>query len=140
MASLDDVPTWARNNKAYYVDFSKALPDSTKDVQSNKPLPANVGWNANVLSSEKMDAPESWPTHTIMLDLDVPHKLVPSSTPGHSHLYIDVDLDPHRYEALLVALRDAGIIQTGILQQFDVHGATFLRLPDVKKKTNDLSS
>jgi hypothetical protein len=53
--------------------------------------------------------------HTIMLDLDVPATLVPSSTPGHSHLYIDVPLED-------------GYVSASIER-----GHTALRLPGVKK-------
>lgn len=78
--------------------------------------------------------------HTIMLDLDVPAKLVPSSTEGHSHLYIDVKLDRDRYARLLGALQDAGVIQFGFAWGFAVRGATSLRLPWVTKEsvTDDL--
>lgn len=57
--------------------------------------------------------------HTILLDLDVPAKLVPSTTEGHSHLYIDInELVRVHHEVTLwlasvagqTALNDAGIV------------------------------
>jgi hypothetical protein len=47
--------------------------------------PANHG-DAQVVSSEIYDTDR----HAPVLDIDVPAYLVPSSTPGHSHLYIYV--------------------------------------------------
>jgi hypothetical protein len=85
---------------------------------------------ADIIASSVMDRP--W-KHTIMLDLDVPATLVPSSTEGHSHLYIDVELDYEGYARLLRALRDAGVIQPGFARQLKARGFTALRLPWVKK-------
>lgn len=72
--------------------------------------------------------------HTIMLDLDVPAKLVPSTTEGHSHLYIDVTVNWPTYRALLDALQDAGVIQPGYNSVSQRRGFTALRLPWVKKE------
>ena len=132
MSDIEELPTWVRDNQAYYVNFDKALDDSGDGVQADSPTRANIGGTANTISSHHVAYTAR---HKVLLDLDVPHKLVPSSTPGHSHLYIDVDLPKTEYRELLVALRNAGIIQQGILDQFDEHGATFLRLPGNKKNT-----
>lgn len=71
--------------------------------------------------------------HTVMLDLDVPARLVPSSTPGNSHLYIDVPLSWRKYRKLLAALGEAGILQDGYVKASLVRRCTALRLPWVKK-------
>jgi len=134
MSSLSDLPEWVRDNQAYRINLDHGL-SSDKGVQQLKPVPANVGGTANVISS-RIAADDDF--HTPMLDLDIPHRLIPSSTPGHSHLYIDVLISKRKYGLLLQALWDAGIIQRGILDQFDTHGATFLRLPDVKKTSDPL--
>jgi hypothetical protein len=130
MSDIEELPTWVRDNQAYHVAFDKALDDSEAGVQVERPTKANIGGTANTISSRHIEYPDR---HKVMLDLDVPHKLIPSSTEGHSHLYLDVELCKEDYRDLLVALRTAGIIQKGILDQFDEHGATFLRLPTVKK-------
>jgi O-acetyl-ADP-ribose deacetylase (regulator of RNase III) len=72
--------------------------------------------------------------HTIMLDLDVPATLVPSTTEGHSHLYIDVPLTWSRYTELLRTLGKLGIIEGGYMGASISRGYTSLRLPWVKKE------
>jgi len=71
--------------------------------------------------------------HRLMLDLDVPAELIASSTPGHSHLYVDVAMTWDKLEPLLRALGDAGIIETGYAKVSIARKQTFLRLPWVKK-------
>lgn len=51
--------------------------------------------------------------HYPVLDIDHPCHVRPSETPGHFHLYIDKGVEWEKYEALLVALADAGIIERG---------------------------
>lgn len=72
-------------------------------------------------------------THRPVLDLDVCHTLVESSTPGHGHLYLDIDLTWEEYAELLKALEKAGIIQTGFYDSAIRNKATAVRLPWVKK-------
>lgn len=73
--------------------------------------------------------------HVLALDIDVPAHLVQSSTPGHSHLYIEVPdgIPHHRYMALLSALADAKIIEDGYARISIKRGRTDLRLPWVRK-------
>ena len=137
MSSLSDLPEWVRGNQAYKIDLDHGT-DSATGVQKIKPTPANVGGTANVMSSKVTNGGGLF--HFPMLDLDIPHMLIPSSTPGHSHLYLSTLLTTGEYRRLLQVLYDVGIIQQGILSQFDQHGATFLRLPDVKKTKNSLPS
>lgn len=72
-------------------------------------------------------------THWPVIDIDVPAHLVPSSTPGHSHLYIDVPVPGEQYWALLEALADAGIVQPGYVGACWSRGYTSVRLPWVRK-------
>jgi hypothetical protein len=69
----------------------------------------------------------------LMIDIDVPAYLIPSSTRGHSHLYIDKDMDKEEWLALLIALRNAGIIEHGYAGASIQRGYTALRLPWVSK-------
>lgn len=73
--------------------------------------------------------------HVVAIDLDIPAHLVPSSTPGHSHLYIEVKggIPHHRYMALLSALADAGVIERGYADVSIARGHSDLRLPWVRK-------
>ena len=74
--------------------------------------------------------------HYPVLDLDIPHALVPSTREGHSHLYIR----PHEpvpwsvYVRLLEALGDAGILEPGYVRVSIERGATMVRAPWVKKE------
>lgn len=91
-------------------------------------VPASVAEGANIVTSKRADG-----RHAILLDLDVPAYLVPSSTPGHSHLYIDANLSESDYLTLLDLLRCAGVIEKGYASASKRHRATSLRLPWAKK-------
>lgn len=88
---------------------------------------------ANVVTSRRTDA-YGLERHAVLLDLDVPATLVPSSTEGHSHLYIDVSTGWHNYKRLLDALADCGVIERGYAEASKRKGASYLRLPWVKKE------
>lgn len=77
-----------------------------------------------------------WSQHTVMLDLDIPATLTPSSTPGHSHLYIDLPIAHDKYMNLLKALLEAGIIEQGFYNSAVNNGQTYLRMPGIIKKKN----
>lgn len=85
--------------------------------------------SANVVSSVL----KGTELHRPVLDIDIPAALIPSSTPGHSHLYIDRLLSWPQYEKLLAALADAGIIERGYYDTAVKRKATFVRLPWIKK-------
>lgn len=72
--------------------------------------------------------------HTVMLDLDVPAKLIPSATPGHYHLYIDVVMGWKHYKFLLAALAACGIIEDGYKKASIARGFSALRPPWRKKQ------
>lgn len=71
--------------------------------------------------------------HKVLLDIDISAKLIPSSTEGHSHLYIDQMIEEETYFKLLDLLADCGIIQSGYAGASKARGHTSLRLPWVKK-------
>jgi hypothetical protein len=85
---------------------------------------------ANLVSSLCLDG-----KHRPAIDVDVPVRLIPSSTPDHWHLYFPtVELDPDAYFELLDALAKAGIIGAGFAHHSRRRGASWLRLPGVKKE------
>ncbi len=71
--------------------------------------------------------------HKVVVDLDLPAKLIPSSTPGHFHLYIDHEMDTTAYFTLLKALAKAGIVEAGYYNASEKQGHTAVRLPWIKK-------
>lgn len=106
--------------------------DSSVTYSQEEREPAPSIAEANVSTSIREDAPDH---HALLIDLDVPAWLVPSSTPGHSHLYVDVKIPTPTYYALLDALADARVIQRGYANSSKHRGGTALRLPWVKKPT-----
>jgi hypothetical protein len=71
--------------------------------------------------------------HAPVLDIDIPARLVPSKTPGHSHLFFDVPLSWERYVTLMEALAAAGILETGYVQASVARGQSFVRYAPASK-------
>lgn len=86
---------------------------------------------AQVITS-RIDSPP-FGRHKVVLDLDLPAKLIPSSTEGHFHLYVDHELTWEKYKALLVALGEAGILEEGYVRASLAREFTAVRLPWVHK-------
>ncbi len=75
--------------------------------------------------------------HSPVLDLDFSATLLPSSTPGHHHLYLDGLLLPWwRYRVLLRVLAWAGVIEKAYYKHSVRRRATAVRLPMVRKVVN----
>jgi hypothetical protein len=87
---------------------------------------------ANIVTSLVMH-PEGLPTHRPALDLDMPVKVLPSSTPGHHHLYIDHKMTWDEYKDLLKVMTRVGLLEPGYTNACLSHGYTTLRLPWIKK-------
>lgn len=94
--------------------------------------------NANVVTSLHMDEDEiDGPQHALVLDIDMPAWLIPSTTPGHYHLYVDVPggIPRAEYDALLDALVNARVIEPGYAGASKARVFTSVRLPWIKKET-----
>lgn len=115
------VTTWDEDSS---VTYSQEQREPAKDIAE-----------ANIATSirEDLGDPLAKPVHALLLDLDIPAWLVPSSTPGHSHLYVDVAIQQDAYFRLLAALAECGVIQHGYAASSIHRGGTALRLPWVKK-------
>ena len=72
--------------------------------------------------------------HAPCLDIDFPARLVPSSTEGHFHLYLDREISWEKYAGLIRAMAEAGILEKGYAQQSLKRGQSFLRRPGVTKQ------
>lgn len=72
--------------------------------------------------------------HQPVLDIDYGAQLVPSSTEGHFHLYLNQIVPWDKYVAALEAMADAGMIQKGFAEASIRRGATFVRHPDKPKR------
>lgn len=71
--------------------------------------------------------------HLPVFDLDLPAYTIPSSTPGHTHLYINRPISTEHYQGILDALVAAGLVQEGFARRLHVDGYCTLRLPWVRK-------
>lgn len=120
--TLSKVTNWAKGGS------------DEEDWTSDEREDATVLDGANAATSKRKPRPfQSGEYHAVLLDLDIPAYLIPSSTPGHSHLYIDTAVPGENYFKLLDALADCGIIEQGYAHASKKKGATYLRLPWVKK-------
>ncbi len=81
--------------------------------------------------------PDLWPTglesHRPVIDIDLPVKVVPSSTPGHFHLFIDKPMEWETYLYLLEAMAEAGIVEPTYVSASRERGYSTVRLPWVRK-------
>jgi hypothetical protein len=72
--------------------------------------------------------------HMPLLDIDYDAALIPSSTPGHFHLYLNKAIKWDVYKKFLEAAAEAGIIQKGYADWSLARSQSFLRKPGVKKE------
>jgi hypothetical protein len=86
--------------------------------------------NANAISSDIVGFPEY---HLPVIDIDFPVYALPSSTEGHSHLYIDVPMHETTFFKLLDALVDIGLVEEGYAEGAKRRGHSDLRRPWIKK-------
>lgn len=74
------------------------------------------------------------PLHRLVIDVDHPVHAVPSSTPGHFHLYVDTPPIPDAvYWKLVDVLVEAGLVEPGYRDASKHRGHTDVRLPWVRK-------
>jgi hypothetical protein len=78
------------------------------------------------------------PRHMPVIDFDIPVRLVPSGTPGHSHLYIDQACGEAEYFELLEALVKAGFVEKGYVSASLKRGYTSVRHPARPKEYEGL--
>lgn len=142
-ASFDDHPVMGliKRLQTFWVDWSHV--SSKNDPRDEVVYEPGIDRreedldHANIVSSLHRPNPRDFlggePRHAVALDLDIPAYLIPSSTPGHSHLYIEASIPHHRYMALLSALADAGVIEKGYAEVSIKRGHSDLRLPWVEK-------
>lgn len=71
--------------------------------------------------------------HKPILDLDFRHSYIPSTKPGHGHLYLDTEVPFWRLALLLIALRLAGATELGFTAWSLRRRATFVRVPGLVK-------
>ncbi|QIG58778.1 hypothetical protein SEA_DATBOI_114 [Gordonia phage DatBoi] len=86
--------------------------------------------DAGIISSAVVDIDgDLTGRHRVLLDLDVPAMLVPSTTAGHSHLIIDKKIEWQQYMAILNAFAAARIVEPGYALASKKRLAGHLRTP-----------
>lgn len=88
--------------------------------------------DANLVSSLCYDE-----LHRPCIDIDLPCKLVPTSTPGHFHLYIEKGMTWDAYATILVALAEAGVCGHKYVELALERKATYCRPEGVYKPKCD---
>lgn len=126
-----EVPQFAMNHK---YKLANILEDS-EDPQWTDRVEDVPPYRANLISSEAgtWGGPGVDDYHRPLIDLDYDAALVPSSTPGHHHLYIDKKMRWSDYEKLLGTLFEVGLIQRGVYENAVKRKFTSLRLPGISK-------
>jgi hypothetical protein len=118
------------------VDFDDTSYDKTGSYAKGRPdlLVRDVA-GANLITSLMPGIPlaPAGGVHKPVIDIDLPAQLVPSSTPGHYHLYLDVEVPWDAYVDLLEALAAAGIVEHGYVSASIARGYTAVRPPWVRK-------
>lgn len=71
--------------------------------------------------------------HYPVIDVDFPVEAIPSSTPGHTHLYIGVPMPWETFIKLLQAMADALVVEQGYVDASVRRAAAHLRLPWIRK-------
>lgn len=72
--------------------------------------------------------------HRPIFDFDgIECTLIPSSTPGNFHLYLEKEVEFDKFLKVLEAMVEAGLIQRGFHQLTRLRGAAYARKPGVKK-------
>lgn len=100
--------------------------------------------DANLITSIIADQPpnrtnpedEGLVLHAPVLDIDYEISVMPSTTPGHYHLYIEKPLTWHDYQYLLLVLAKLGLIEKGFASASIARGFTSIRLPWERKETD----
>ena len=87
---------------------------------------------ANLISSLTEDG-----FHAPVIDFDLPLDVVPSTTPGHTHLYINTKMSWEDYQKLLNVLVEVGLVEENYVKASLARGFTSVRPPGLFKSTVD---
>jgi hypothetical protein len=117
-----------------WVDFaaSSSSDDEVQDLSVVLDAPLQ---ESNIITS-LMDIPGEQledPMHRPVIDIDKSVTVIPSTTSGHSHLYINHMMPWSDYVKLLEVLVEIGVVEPGYLNASLARGYTALRLPWVSK-------
>jgi hypothetical protein len=98
-----------------------------------EPDPSLTAWYHNVVTS-LMVGGRGEGEHMPVIDCDYPVYVVPSSTPGHYHLYLNKPISWKHYRRVLRAMSHAGLIEPGYYRASLKRRLTRVRLPWIRKE------
>mgnify|MGYP000888624733 CR=1 FL=1 len=116
--------------------YSQDLSQTSNPYEGTKCVEVPVGPFSNLLGSRI----KGRKTHAPVLDIDYPARLVPSSTEGHYHLILDVEMSWRKYKKLLKVLGEVGVIEPGYARASIARRGSFIRVPWVRKQKTDRGS
>lgn len=122
-----DPDDWTLPHVHRYVKNLGAIDHTTYDGADGRVVTNRD--DANIITSEISPG-----LHAPVLDIDFAARLIPSSTPGHFHLYLDKAMTWDKYRKLLVALAEAGIIEQGWAGASITNGYSSIRKRGVYKQ------
>jgi len=115
----------------HYLDDDEGLDDEPKKLGPWDEVGVK---KANLVTSVvKSTKGKTNEMHRPLLDLDFEVSVLPSSTPGHNHLYIDKEMSKEDLDKLVNVLNEVGLLQNGIKNGWNRRGALSLRLPWIDK-------
>lgn len=111
--------------------------DRMDDYEDETRTPVTNPDDANVVSSVVASGLDfgfaTTERHRPVLDIDFPCAVVPSTTPGHFHLYLDKELSWPDYEKMLRVLGEVGILEQGYVNVSVERKHTAVRVPWIRK-------
>lgn len=122
-----ELPDWLKSNVFYRARLNQ---NSGEWINSDHVIVHP--YDANLVSSETISG-----RHNLLLDLDCEHWYSKSSTYGHGHLAINIQISEDGLKEIVEVLSKYGIVQQGIKRQLDERGHLSLRLPGLKKNSED---
>jgi hypothetical protein len=88
---------------------------------------------SSLLKPDIWDSEHEVKDHALLLDIDVPAWLIPSSTEGHGHLYAQLRCSSDALWRFLEAAVEVGLVEEGYLGACRSRGMTTLRAPWIVK-------
>lgn len=123
------LPEFAQEHCLAIIPEITVDPLDNPDEYEDPHLPTDDMAAADVVTSATKDGR----AHRPFLDIDFRAELIPSTTPGHFHLYLDKEMSWPKYRRLLNVLAEVGILERGYVNASIDREYTSVRLPWVKK-------
>lgn len=123
------LPSWMK----YHRTVRTTIIGGYQDEYDRTPLVDKTIDEANLILSREIGGSYGVTYHRPVIDLDYEAELIPSSTPGHFHLYINKEIPEALYWKFLRVMAECGIVQQGWVDSSIARGASSVRLPWIKK-------